>query len=103
MPSGGGIGGLALALALHRVDPESTIEVDIYEAASELTQVGAGLTLWPRTWEMFEKLGLSNSVKRLIPNDDKYSRVAFTLRKSDQPVGLELGYLSSKGRCQSFF
>lgn len=41
---GGGIGGLATAIALRRTG----WEVAIYERAPELLEVGAGLILWQR-------------------------------------------------------
>lgn len=40
MNSGGGIGGLICALALS-VNPD--ISVDVYEAAAQFTEVGAGI------------------------------------------------------------
>lgn len=40
---GGGIGGLAAALALHRAG----IDVEVYEQASRITEIGAGLNLSP--------------------------------------------------------
>jgi hypothetical protein len=44
-PSGGGIGGLTLAVALsHYPD----IDVDIYESAHKFTEIGAGIGLWAR-------------------------------------------------------
>jgi salicylate hydroxylase len=47
---------------------ESFIEVDIYEAASELTQMGAGISFCPRAWRVLEKLGLETSlVEHLSP------------------------------------
>jgi salicylate hydroxylase len=47
---------------------ESLIEVDIYEATPELTQMGAGIAFWPRAWKILEKLGLETSlVEHLSP------------------------------------
>jgi 2-polyprenyl-6-methoxyphenol hydroxylase-like FAD-dependent oxidoreductase len=40
---GGGIGGLTTALALRKVG----FEVDVYERATELKEVGSGMSLWP--------------------------------------------------------
>ena len=60
--SGGGIGGLTLAVALSKLDLDNAIKIDIYEAASELTQVGAGITFWPRAWDIIEKLGLDGEL-----------------------------------------
>lgn len=55
---GGGIGGLTLAVALSSMGLEDLVQVDIYESAPQLTQIGAGITLWPRAWNILEKLGL---------------------------------------------
>ena len=62
--SGGGIGGLTLAVALSRLGLEDLIEVDIYESAPELTQVGAGITFWPRAWKILRDLGLEEALIR---------------------------------------
>ena len=32
--------------------------MDVYEAAREISTVGAGIALWPRTWAIFKELGL---------------------------------------------
>lgn len=53
--SGAGVGGLVLAVVLSR---SPNISVDIYEAASALKEVGAGIGMWPRTWKIIKKLGL---------------------------------------------
>lgn len=90
-----------MALAFHQMDSENAISVDIYEAAAELTQIGVGITLSPRAWEVFDKLGLSEPKSRMLPGNDQNSGVAFNLRKSDQLEGFELGCLSSKGKLPS--
>lgn len=56
--SGGGIGGLALAVALSKSHYQDSIIVDIYEAAGEIAQIGAGIAFLPRTWEILKLLGL---------------------------------------------
>lgn len=58
---GGGIAGLALAVTLGLYeDPQSParIQIDMYEANAEITTVGAGISVWPRTWEVMQYLGL---------------------------------------------
>ena len=60
--SGGGIGGLAFAVALAKVPG---IEVHIYEAASAFTDVGAGIGTWSRGWEVLKKLGLDQELRSL--------------------------------------
>jgi salicylate hydroxylase len=51
---GGGIGGLTLALALR----EHGIEVDIYEQADELREVGAAVALSANANRFYERIGL---------------------------------------------
>ena len=60
--SGGGVGGLACAVALTRY-PD--IQVDIYEAAREFTEVGAGVGVWPRAWKVVEDLGLDQELGKV--------------------------------------
>jgi 2-polyprenyl-6-methoxyphenol hydroxylase-like FAD-dependent oxidoreductase len=55
---GGGIGGLALALALGR----EGFEPEVYEQAPELLEVGAGIAVWPNAFKVLERLGLGESV-----------------------------------------
>jgi salicylate hydroxylase len=56
---GGGIGGLTAARALCR----RGIEVAIYEAASELREIGAGVALHPNAMKVFRSLGLEDDVR----------------------------------------
>jgi 2-polyprenyl-6-methoxyphenol hydroxylase-like FAD-dependent oxidoreductase len=58
---GGGIGGVAAALALSRAG----IGVRVYEQAAELTEVGAGVSLAPNGLRMLERLGVGEAVTRL--------------------------------------
>lgn len=51
---GAGIGGLACAIALRK----SNHEVQIFERARELKEVGAGLTLWANGTVALERLGV---------------------------------------------
>lgn len=58
---GGGIGGLACALALSRKGFKSIL----LEQASEFGEIGAGIQLGPNVFRMFEKLGITDRVKAL--------------------------------------
>ncbi|MBC5766145.1 flavin-dependent oxidoreductase [Ramlibacter albus] len=51
---GGGIGGLALALSLH----QRGIACDVYEAASEIREIGVGITLLPHAMRELAALGV---------------------------------------------
>jgi 2-polyprenyl-6-methoxyphenol hydroxylase-like FAD-dependent oxidoreductase len=55
---GGGIGGVAAAIALHRAGIHATV----YERANELREVGAGMMLWPNATRVLKELGLLERV-----------------------------------------
>ncbi|MEV0274521.1 FAD-dependent monooxygenase [Hamadaea sp. NPDC050747] len=55
---GGGIGGLAAALALHRAG----WGVRVFERAPQITEIGAGLSLWPNAIRALAALGLADEV-----------------------------------------
>ena len=61
--SGGGIGGLTLAVALSKA---KDVQVDVYEATSKFSEVGAGVGMWKRTWNVMEELGLGDDLKEMI-------------------------------------
>jgi 2-polyprenyl-6-methoxyphenol hydroxylase-like FAD-dependent oxidoreductase len=58
---GGGIGGVAAAVALHRAGIQATV----YERANELREVGAGMMLWPNATRVLNELGLLERVAAL--------------------------------------
>ncbi|KAI0745659.1 FAD/NAD(P)-binding domain-containing protein [Earliella scabrosa] len=79
---GGGIGGLTLAVALSRY---ADIQVDVYEAAAQFKEIGAGVMIWARTWEILSLLGMSEDFARIAhARPDKSP--GFDYRKSDQPT-----------------
>ena len=63
--SGGGIGGLTLAVALSR---SPNIHVDVYEAASKFAEVGAGIVVQWRVRQILASLGLEEDIIRLLPS-----------------------------------
>jgi salicylate hydroxylase len=58
---GAGIGGLTAAVALRRAG----FEPDIYEQASELTEVGGGINLGPNAVRVLYRLGLGPGLDRV--------------------------------------
>jgi len=64
---GGGIGGLAAALALSR----QGIPSQVIEQAAEFKEIGAGIQLGPNAFWMFERLGLVAPISALavFPNN----------------------------------
>jgi salicylate hydroxylase len=57
---GGGLGGLAAALSLHRAG----FEVDVYEQAAELNEVGGGINMGPNAARILYRLGLGAALDR---------------------------------------
>ncbi|MCE7006570.1 FAD-dependent monooxygenase [Kibdelosporangium philippinense] len=57
--AGGGIGGLAAAIALSRAG----WDVEVFEQAPELSEVGAGLTLWPNALRALDHIGLGDRIR----------------------------------------
>jgi 2-polyprenyl-6-methoxyphenol hydroxylase-like FAD-dependent oxidoreductase len=58
---GAGIAGLTAAVALAR----KGLEVEVYEQAPELKEVGAGLGLWGNAFRALRAIGLADEVVRL--------------------------------------
>lgn len=56
---GAGIGGLASAILASRAGAS----VRVYERASELREIGAGMTLWPNAVRVLEEIGLLDEVR----------------------------------------
>ena len=59
---GGGIGGLAAAVGLHRIG----WEVTVLEQSPEFGEIGAGIVLWPNALKALRSLGLADRVKELV-------------------------------------
>jgi 2-polyprenyl-6-methoxyphenol hydroxylase-like FAD-dependent oxidoreductase len=55
---GGGIGGVAAAVALH----QAGIPVTVYERSGELREAGAGMMVWPNATRVLRELGLLDQV-----------------------------------------
>ena len=58
---GGGIGGLAAAIALRRVG----YETEVFERAPELAEVGSGLSLWGNALAALDRLGVLGRLRDL--------------------------------------
>jgi salicylate hydroxylase len=103
--SGCGIGGLALAAFISRFaqHPEGRIAVDIYEAKSEVSTIGAGVAIWKRSWQVLQDLGFEEEIVKKgfkVPKDGECGchqmQLLYMLttlpargpifRKSDQPT-----------------
>ncbi|TFK32298.1 salicylate 1-monooxygenase [Crucibulum laeve] len=96
---GGGIGGLTFALALSKYP---NVSVDIYEAASRFSPIGAGIGIWMRVWNILSRLGLDELADKTFPKPSNDPVHAFTFRKSDEPEGIEYYNLMTKGPFMTF-
>jgi len=63
---GGGIGGLAAALAFAR----KGVAVRVFEQGAEFREIGAGIQLGPNVYRMFEVLGLTGAIERYSVHPD---------------------------------
>jgi salicylate hydroxylase len=59
--AGGGIGGIAAALCLL----DAGVEVELYERAAVLTEVGAGIQISPNGVKVLQRLGLQPALDRI--------------------------------------
>lgn len=55
---GGGIGGMTTAIALRQIG----WEVEVFERASVLGEVGAGISLWPNATRLLRRLGVLDAI-----------------------------------------
>ncbi|KAJ7097196.1 hypothetical protein B0H15DRAFT_33887 [Mycena belliarum] len=97
---GAGIGGLTLAVALSQY-PD--IEVEVFEGATTLSEVGAGIGIFPRPWKIIRMLGLERDLLmacEMKPTEGPVS--AFNIRKSDQRAGFIFTTLITKGMMMQF-
>jgi 2-polyprenyl-6-methoxyphenol hydroxylase-like FAD-dependent oxidoreductase len=90
--AGGGIGGMAAALALHRAG----VDVTVYERARAFAEIGTGLSLWPNATRVLQSLGV---LKRIIALGDPVTQ--FNLQRSDgTPIAsLPMSGYSTPGLC----
>ena len=68
LPSAG-MGGLVLGLCLKKYAPD--VHFDIYESASELTEVGAGIGMTHRIWSIMEELGIQDELVAITGTHDR--------------------------------
>ncbi|KAH9945236.1 FAD/NAD-P-binding domain-containing protein [Epithele typhae] len=88
---GCGVAGLTLAITLHRYNaPGTNLQVDIYESDPEVRTAGAGITVWPRTWDVLKNLNMYDQLKEVAVQSrdtrpDTAFKPAFVARKANQP------------------
>ncbi|EMD35743.1 hypothetical protein CERSUDRAFT_115693 [Gelatoporia subvermispora B] len=87
---GAGIGGLVFAVALHRLS--ARVEVDIYESTARFTEIGAGIGMSGRVWEIIEWLGLAEDLKPFAHSFGK----PIQYRKADSVEGIDVPAILQK-------
>lgn len=81
---GGGIGGLAAALALAR----RGAKVSVLEQAPEITELGAGIQVSPNGWRVLQHLAVADAVAALSPRSEAVRLRDF--RRGSQVFGMHL-------------
>ncbi|TFL03387.1 hypothetical protein BDV98DRAFT_564139 [Pterulicium gracile] len=83
---GGGLGGLALAVTIGKFNPD--VPIDVFEAGSAITTTGAGVTMWKRTWQVMQRLGMDTDLAKrtVVPPADEPA-LGMTFRKANMPNG----------------
>jgi 2-polyprenyl-6-methoxyphenol hydroxylase-like FAD-dependent oxidoreductase len=79
---GAGIGGLAAAIALRR----GGCDVTVHEADESISELGAGISIWPNGIRALRALGLDALV-----DDSQVPRVSGALRRADGTVLADFG------------
>ncbi len=79
---GGGVGGVAAAVALLRAGIDATV----YERGSEFREVGAGMMLWPNATRVLKELGLLQGIAA-VSGANRY----FVVRSSSGGILMDIG------------
>ena len=87
---GGGIGGMALALSLHNAGFR---DVDVYESASRVKELGVGINVLPHATRELTELGLLDELAAAgIPTAELAYYSKHGQRIWSEPRGLAAGY-----------
>jgi 5-methylphenazine-1-carboxylate 1-monooxygenase len=88
--AGGGIGGMALALSLHDAGFR---DVDVYESASSIKELGVGINVLPHATRELAELGLLDELNAVgIPTAELAYYTKHGQRIWSEPRGIAAGY-----------
>ena len=81
--AGGGVGGMAAAVALRQIG----IEPLVLEQAEALTEIGAGINLWPNAMRALHQLGAADYIRATEAMFRQvFASIRAELDRSGQPV-----------------
>jgi 2-polyprenyl-6-methoxyphenol hydroxylase-like FAD-dependent oxidoreductase len=92
---GGGIGGLTTAIAFRKIG----FDVNVYERADELKEVGSGISLWPNAVRSLNKIDPNvlarlttrgRSLRRMLMNDANGERIKTLPLPADDCTGIAI-------------
>jgi len=89
---GGGIGGAATALALHRAGFEATV----YERTEKLREVGAGIALWANATHVLKSLGVLSDV---LSSSDLITNYQFNSQSGEELVNVSVDHFEVPAVC----
>lgn len=49
---------------------KSNLKVDVYEGAEVISEIGAGINCWPRTWKIMQELRLEEKLVKFLRSED---------------------------------
>ena len=92
---GGGIGGVAFAVALSR---DSHLDVQLFEAAPQFSEIGAGVSFGPNAVKAIQRLGLEASYQRIADSSPApFEDVWFEWRRGSDDAYLTASFWSILG------
>ena len=88
-----------LASAIAYMDKERKSELDVYEATAKLSEIGAGIHLWRRAYEMLVKIGLEKDIVELCEraNDSSCEILSTSVAATTTYVKAAQGFQFRKG------
>lgn len=89
---GGGIGGVATALALHRAGIEATV----YERTHQIREVGAGLALWANATHVLKNLDL---LEDILHEGDIITRYQFKSQHGKELMTIPVDHFDTPALC----
>lgn len=60
-----------MAFAISLAKCEADVDVDIYEGTAQFSEIGAGLAMWARVWDIMRLLGLEDDLKQRLGTGER--------------------------------